>query len=42
MIDSGASNNFIASNLLKALGIESHKVPHVRVRLADASTVVTD
>ena len=42
MVDSGASNNFIALNLLKALGIESHKGPRVRVRLADASTVVTD
>ncbi len=42
MIDSGASNNFIASSLLKQLNIVSHKGPRVRVRLADTRTVVTD
>ena len=42
MVDSGASNNFVSSKLLNELGIDSHKGPRVRVRLADASTVFTD
>ncbi len=42
LVDSGASNNFISSKLLKVLGIESHVGPRVRVGLADASVVNTN
>ncbi len=42
LLDSGASNNFVSSHLLKQLGLVSYGGPRVRVRLADRSYVVTN